>query len=352
MSKCLFLILRDTSGQRQPLKLKFEIQEHALAQKWYKLLVENFFDQYHPIEKTNCLKGWQSSWDSLYSRNLEYLCTRINLAVKRVNTVMNAKGYPKIDLYFSLDTLKNNLQILEEAQRQVSILSSTEWKPFQNKQVEFEISAIITLAEEIDSVLKSIRSRYDIEYAPIQGQDFTPTFYMSTSIAPVREKTNFLLKQEPLTEEDYNCFIDYSTWGSIDIHYSQLGKYYYKAFIDDDNIIDNTDLCPHEIVTGEFFVTFPTIIGARDRNVVVSKSFKEWLANRGFDYTDPSLRLGNPQVATIVMPEGYTRSQLSEEMFKRDDLVEMGIEDSDGSVLYSRKEYYTWREQDVNPYWT
>lgn len=351
MSKFLFLILRDTLGQHQPLKLKFKIQEHALAIKWYDLLVANFFDQNQPIDKTNCLKGWQSSWDSLYSRNLEYLCTRINLAIKRINTTMNAKGYPKIDLYFSLAELKNDPSLITQAQQHVGVLFGNEWKSLLNKQVEFEVSSLITLTEEIDSVLKSIRSRYEIEYAPIAGQDFTPTFYISTAIAPIRNKSDFVLQKETLTDSDYNCFTNYLTWGSIDIHYSQLGKYYYKAFLDNDSVISNDDLQPHKTVTGEFFVTFPTIIGANDRNVILTKSFKDWLIERNLDPADPKLRIGNPQVASIVIPEGQTRSQLSSELFKRDDIVEIGIEDENQTVLYSRKEYYTWREQDVNPFW-
>ena len=93
------LTLRDTSGQFDDYVLNYKIRNTSLGNVWKEALVKNFFESGHPIEKTYYLHGWQTSWHSNYSRNLNYLCDSLNKHIKRINNELPKLGCPIIDLY-------------------------------------------------------------------------------------------------------------------------------------------------------------------------------------------------------------------------------------------------------------
>ena len=81
------------------------IKETVLANHWKQLLIKNLFETDHPIEKTYCLQGWQTTWESSYSRNVQVLCEKLNQAISQVNFDLGPKGYPNIKLKFDLSKI-------------------------------------------------------------------------------------------------------------------------------------------------------------------------------------------------------------------------------------------------------
>ena len=84
----LVITLRDINKEFDNYDLNYKIKDNALGSAWKNHFIKNFIESDHPIEKTYCLHGWQSEWESDYPRNLNFLCDRLNYYISVVNKEM------------------------------------------------------------------------------------------------------------------------------------------------------------------------------------------------------------------------------------------------------------------------
>jgi hypothetical protein len=166
----LTLTLRDTSGVEDNFDINFKLRDTSLSKVWKECFIQNFLESHHPIEKTYCLHGWQTTWNTNYPRNLEYLCEKLNYHIDIINSEMPKYGYPVIDLNFTVDRLKSNSQeeLLNKVHHHFELLIGQSWEPSKwwridalSNKVRFSIRMLNNLCHEIEAIIQSIKSKTD-----------------------------------------------------------------------------------------------------------------------------------------------------------------------------------------------
>jgi hypothetical protein len=327
----LSLVFRDTNKIYDDMELLFTIGDHALAQKWTELLIENLFNSNHPIEKTFMLKGWQTTWESNFPRNLEYLCNELNSAIDTINN--SDLGYEKITLHYTVEKLKldNYQSLMNDIHHHFEILIGQVWSvsPWWTKAdtaTQFAIRQLNNLCHEMESTLKSIHALM------ANKKNAQSTASIGVSLNGTDQYNNYFSekKHTEITLTEYSCFKDNYTWGDVIIYYSQLGKRHQEAFLDNDTVIGQENISGHKFLTGEFSVLF-----CQSSNVFTN-DFKLWLTKNNFDYNDISLGLGMPVVASIDMPIGKSNDEILKELRNRNDLYQIILKDHNGNIIHKK----------------
>lgn len=337
----LFLILRDSKKIYSDYKLTFTILDNPLAEQWQTLFIKNIINSDHPLEKDYSLKGWVDSWDSQFPRNLKFLCDRMNIAISKINETMIPLGYEKIDLLFDVEKIKSsNRQILmNKIHHHFETLIGQSWNPSEwyglaDDPTRTAIRNLNNLCHEIESIIYTIEKKQSAHcpmqiFASLNGPDFQGKYFV--------EKV-----KEELALKEYQSFSKFKKWGDVEIYYAQLGKRHKEAYYDNDKEIHDSNISGYRYLTGEFIITFDP--SAFHKEVYENPDFHIWLTNQGFDITDPTLALGFPRVAEIDMIE--SKLQIIDNLKKRDDIYQIGLEDDKGDVLYSKTYDYFWTDND------
>lgn len=341
------ITLRDTTQQVGPLTVKFDIKKTALAKKWTEMLIDNILSSDHPIEKTYCLHGWQTEWESNYSRNLNVLCDKLNESISIVNTGMNPLGYPFIDLHFSLDKLKSkDYQIMmNEIHHHFEVLigqvwSMSEWyKIAPDQETRTAIRMLNNYCHEIEGTIKSIKSK--IEYRTLAYKDIHPSLRIHVSTCGLNPNNKLYKnkKSHYIIKEEFECFQDYTVWGDIILYYAQLGKNHMEVFHDQDEHIGRDNISSYQIITGESVISFDC------ERKILGDDFKTWCKENNFDLNDKTLGIGMPVVASIENTFS-TKIQLEQELRARDDVYKISVEDDQGNEISSKIYDYTWQDEE------
>ena len=345
------LTFRDTVTNLEPYTIKFDIKQTELGQHWLRLLIKNLFENDHPIEKTYCLQGWQTTWDSTYSRNVGVLCNKLNTAIEIINKDMIPKGYPAIDLQFSVEKLKTNVfrDLMNVVHHHFEILigqvwNVSPWYKLASDETRTAIRMLNNYCHEIEKNVENIKANTVLfKMSPfhlssyvtvgLNGLDPTGDYY-------VDEFGIWKGQKDQLTLKEFNAFQDRYKWGDIQLFYSQLGKSHVETWFDQDDHIDRENISSYQFVTGEFVVHFIST-----ETQVFNDDFKNWLKKNDFDINDKSLGIGYPVVAEIDK-QGQTPANILKEMRARDDLFAISIEDSQGNVVHYKEYDYTWKDEE------
>lgn len=344
----LYIVFRDTKRKYDNYKLSWKILNSPLSKEWVELFIKNFIFSDHPIEKDYCLKGWVDSWNSEYSRNLQFLCDSMNKSIDRINRYMVPKGYEYIDLDFTVEKLKSTdyQKLMNDIHHHFEILVGQTWKPSKwfgmaDTQTQTAIRLLNNLCHEIEDTVESINQNERIKtnssrsvkhnsmhiYLSLMGKDF---------------KGNSFEKKirKDLTIDHYNCFSKFRKWGDVVLYYSQLGKRHIEAFYDKDEKIDKTNISGYRYITGEFVASF--LGGIVDETE--PEEFFQWLDQQGFDKTDPRLGLGYPRLAEIILESSPL--DIVNQLKLRDDIYEIGLEDYNGEKMHSKVYDFIWQDLD------
>lgn len=346
----LYIILRDTKNKNSDYKLTWKILNSPLSKEWVSLFIKNFIFSNHPIEKDYCLKGWVDSWDSEYSRNLQYLCDSMNKSISRVNRYMVPLGYDYIDLDFSVEKLKSSeyQNLMNDIHHHFELLVGQVWRPSKwigmaDDQTKTAIRLLNNLCHEIEDAVKSINQHERLKRSPDYRVKHSSMHIHASLMGKNFEGRPFEKKiRKELTLEHYNSFSNFRKWGDIVLYYSQLGKRHIEAFYDRDEKIDKTNISGYRYVTGEFVISFVgSVLGITETE---PPEFFEWLDRHGFDKNDPTLGLGYPRLAELILKDHPLK--IIKELKLRDDLFEVGLEDSLGEIIYSKKYDFVWQDLD------
>jgi hypothetical protein len=349
--KKIILVFRDSDKLVDNYELSWSILDTALANEWLDLLKKNVLQSDHPIEKTFCLKGWQTDWYSKKGRNLTYLCNCLNHHISIINKEMTKHGYPYIDLIFTVEKLKGKeyRDLMNGIHHHFELLigqswNVSKWYQLADEDTRFSIRMLNNFCHEIESIVKNLSSQkykkifsFFDHHAPmgisvgLNGLDFKGRYFESK------------IKKE-ITLDQYNDFQNQSCWGDIRIYYAQLGKSHLDAFDDKDGHIDKENISGYRYLTGEFCIALPGMFKTSHYPL----GFKRWLKKNGYDINDKSLGIGYPIVATFDNPNNTKRKNIATELQKRDDLYQIRLEDQTGNVLESRIFNYYWFDQESN----
>ena len=336
----LFLTLRDSKNQFPNYTLKFRILENQLSKSWLDLLLHNFFEIDHPIEKDNSLKGWVSDWDSSAPRNLDFLCDSINNCIDKINSTMVPLGYEFIDLKFKKEILKGSeyRNLMNSIHHHFEILIGQTWNPSKwflmaDDNTKNAIRLINNLCHEIEASVDSIKLH--TQFPNLSNQ------YIFGSLMGMGFDGKYIEGKirKDLTIDELNCFSDYTQWGDVTIYYAQLGKRHIEAFRDNDDKIDKTNISGYKYLTGEFVISFPMMT---DHQIKNPPEFFNWLDENEFDRTDPRLALGFPRVAELDNKE--IKIEIIQNLKNLDDIYQIGVEDDFGNVIKLKTYDFFWTD--------
>lgn len=330
----LLVTFRDTENKLENFTLKYKIRDCSLSKTWADLLIKNGFQTNHPIEKTFCLHGWQIEYDSPRGRNLRYLCNVLNQSIDTINKNLGPVGYPNIDLSFSVDKLKDtelSRDLLNDIHHHFELLIGQVWNPSKwyelaDHNTKYAIRLLNNVCHEIEANLLSIKH---------------PDTYMHVSYSlncPGFDGKYLEKEKVELTLENYNDFLKESSWGTIILYYSQLGKRHYEAFIDKDEYIDRENISGYRYITGEFILTF-------NNYRKHSQKFLNWLEHNGYDANDKTLVIDYPVLGNIET--NLSIYEIKKELRLRDDLYKIELIDDSDNILYSKEYNYTWKDQEI-----
>jgi hypothetical protein len=340
-----FVVLRDSKKINADYKIRFKILDNPLAKQWADLFLENFVYKDHPIEKDYSLKGWVDSWESHHPRNLEFLCDQMNRAISNVNESMVPLGYEKIDISFDLEKLKSqDRQILmNKIHHHFETLIGQTWNPskwfkmlINDSFTKTQIRLLNNLCHEIESIIYTIENK---------EQHHLPMHIFGSLNGPNFEG-NYLLDKikKELTIQEYQSFSKFRRWGDVEIYYAQLGKRHVEAYYDNDKEIHDSNISGYRYLTGEFVINFDP--KSFNNEIYEDPKFHQWLVELGYDINDPTLALGFPRVAEIELQE--SKMSIIENIQKRDDIFQLGLEDDNGKLLYYRTYNYFWNDISVD----
>ena len=325
------LTLRDTNGQYDDYSLRYNIRDTSLGNLWKNCMIENFFESGHPIEKTYCLHGWQTTWDTNYPRSLNYICDSLNKHIETINNELPALGYPVIDLHFSVEGLQGNSQeeLLNKIHHHFETLIGQVWDPSPwwlrediSNPTRFSIRMLNNLCHEIEGIIESIES--DIDRPGIFG-----------SLNGVNKSGRYLENKNcvELTLENYNDFTEVIPFGALRLYYAQLGKDHKEVYRDGDTDIERKNISGTRYVTGEWTSSF-----TRESNVFKDPNYVKWLKDNDWDINDPTLALKAGIVADLICDD--TPPNIVSEMLKRNDLYKLNLDGRE--MVYD----YTWADQE------
>jgi len=325
----LELVFRDTNNVHSDYTLEYKLRDTRLAQSWYNMLVENFFNSQFPIEKTYCLKGWQQSWDSDYNRNLEFLCEELNKHIDVINNDMPNKGYDYIDLNFTVEGLKNKESqhlLLNKIHHHFELLIGQIWNPSKwyslaEPATTFSIRMLNNYCHEIEAALEVL------EYSQLP--------HLSIGLNGVNDQGEhfFEKKRHDITAKEYRDFSASGPAGAITLYYAQLGKHHKEAYQDNDSDIDADNISGIRYATGEMLIHFVELQDFR-----LNTDYKRWLLRNGFDRKDRSLALDHGIVADPIGDIDIN------ELVKRNDLYKIRALEQ-GEVVHEVEYNYTWEDQ-------
>ena len=332
----LVITLRDINKEFDNYDLNYKIKDNALGSAWKNHFIKNFIESDHPIEKTYCLHGWQSEWESTYPRNLNFLCDRLNYYISVVNKEMPTRGYPKIDLNFTVEALQNSNtqdELMNKVHHHFELLigqswnHSKWWKLDLKHETKFAIRMLNNFCHEIEFSIKQITSKNNNASIFLSQNGINKDGYY---IGEHKVSTELIL-------DEYKDFVSERPFGSIMLYYAQLGKSHAEAYIDNDSDIDHENISGIRYVTGEGTITFN-----ESRGMLNDPNFVTWLKENNFDKDDPALALNNGVVAELQYDN---KEILIQELLKRNDVYKFSIDGLERTYNYTWKDQESWEQK-------
>jgi hypothetical protein len=92
-----------------------------------------------------------------------------------------------------------------------------------------------------------------------------------------------------------NLFVNNMTDGTVYLHYAQTGKTWVEAYLDNDNIVDISNISEHRIISGEFNCYF-----GPGFQIPIDENFLLWVKSKGVDLSKNNFGIGYIPVGKIV----------------------------------------------------
>jgi len=278
--------LRDPMDHRDKISYNIQVFDNPLARDWctalQKILVSG-----NLLEKNFCFLGFPNS-----ARNLEYLCSELNLAVDTINNFFDdykiLEKFTPESIRTGLDPNQDLMNVLhnhfEKLQGTVENLS--DYYKRADYDTKYAIRQLNLICHELESLMLSLRKLAT-----------HPDWVRSSQI------TTFInCERYQLTDEHRQLFITNGydrKFGTVYMHWAQIGKTLFEVFRDEGapELIKTTcdAITNLQYYSGEFDIEWGNSVylnGPYEWHNQEQKNFKKWLVDNDLDPNDTSLSLG------------------------------------------------------------
>jgi hypothetical protein len=287
------------------------VYDTPLGKRWLDALTDNLKKQ-RVLEKNFCFLGFADS-----NRDLNYLCAELNQVVAQINSFDFNPPYEKIhpfvadDFQYSANLPigqgKPGLKLKHDAcnllHRYFEDLQGTAWNISNyykqaDHSTKYAIRQLNNICHEIESWVLADRKKY------IEPEWIRPSQITTFLNAP----------RHNLQQEDFELFKENRydrELGGVYLHWSQVGKTLYEVFRDEGGVKMDEATCSainhQKYYSGEFDVEWgQTITGSKnDFKKTEIDSFKQWLADNGYDWEDAKLSLGYIKLGQIDLNKTF-----------------------------------------------
>lgn len=297
------IVLRNPLNYKDQIDYTIVPHDNILAKDWL-LALRELLQQNKSLEKNFCFIGFPKT-----ARTLPYLCNELNLAVCTINNFF--QDYQITDVYtpdnvVAFDYADNGLnhEVLNRLHNHFEILQGTVWNLSDyylraDYKTKYAIRQLNNLCHEIENLILS------------QRKAVTLPFWVRPS-----QITTFINAQRyNLTDEHRKLFAvnGYDrVLGGVYMHWTQIGKTFYEIFRDEDAPILTDTVC--EAITelkyysGEFDVEWGNDVvygGPHPWHNIEQDKFRQWMADNGRDYQDPSLSCGYLPIGQVDLKSSF-----------------------------------------------
>lgn len=282
--------------------LCFDIKPNATAigQKWFDKL-SNILESNLEIEKNFCWVGFPDN-----PRQLPFLCQNLSYFIEKINSFSQQGGwggktYEISEVYTPETVIVNgvyNQDIMNAIHHHFEILQGQSWKISDwfltaNDEVRFAIRQLNNLCHEIEILIKAI------EIKEKNIEQVSPATIVSFINSP----------RFDLEPDDYNHFTLNRGIGKVFMHYCQIGKTHYEAFVDNDQMIYKDNITGLRFYSGEFNIDWgPTFHDGIDWWVQKKQTFDKWLLQNGYDPANKFISKGWLEIGHVQLDPLYELS--------------------------------------------
>lgn len=363
----MIITYRNPKSLNDTIDVHFKIYKNDLTDRWIIELKDLLNKNYH-LEKNYCFLGFADS-----PRNIDYLCSQINVSIDQINKFNQTNQWQKnglndyhIDDFFDKDTvmyssdlptgtvddgqemIKPGLRLKHEAMnrlhRYFEDLQGEAWGlskyyKLADYNTKYAIRQLNDLCHELESYVITYRKS-------IVDPDWQrPSQIMTWLQAP---RKNLLPKDFLLFEKnkyDREC-------GGIYLHWAQIGKTHIEVFRDEDGKDIDDVICSSinslKYYTGEFDIEWGRDVTEKTApwHYREQKLFYDWLVKNNFDIKDPSLALGFIKIGHCDLKKSFNTinpTKIWKILSNYLDVYKISIDDVEGTFDYvwSQQNYKT-----------
>lgn len=146
---------------------------------------------------------------------------------------------------------------------------------------------------------------------------------------------------EHLTDNFNDIFDKQVMFGDVLLGYPQVGKTHFEAFIEEDEELDDENVEPIFLLSGDMLLHLSGNIGAETIN-----SFDRWLIDKGLDPNDKKMRYGFAKLGRVINIDVETAKDITK---KYNDINKITINDEGGTRSFTYN--YNRYDSDYDDLW-
>lgn len=217
-------------------------------------------------------------FDNDYRTSLN-ICNDLNRSID----IINLKTTDKITENFNTLKTANDQQLLNQLHHHFELRQGQLWSPSESLfSADGETRNAICY---LNHCCHELEAWYDTKE---KSNPNKTNGYFYYNLLGITDRTEL----ESKFKKDFTTDI---TDGLVYLHYAQTGKTWFEAYLDNDEIVDVSNISEHRIISGEFNCYFGP--GFR---IPTDKNFINWLKSKGIDKLDETLGIGYAPVGRIT----------------------------------------------------
>ena len=271
------------------------------------------------LEKNFCFLGFADS-----KRNLKFLVKELNSHIQQINSFNFKPIYPHIHPFVEDDfQFSSNLPIGKAVNGDESVTPGKRLKHEACNLLHRYFEELQGTAWQISDYYR--QADYETKYAIRQLNNICHEIegWVNSDrkkamepewIRPSQITTFLNAPRYDLQEEDYQLFKENRydrELGGVYLHWSQVGKTLFEVYRDEHAPVMTEALCSEinhqKYYSGEFDIEWGRTIveDTFEWKKAEIKSYKMWLEENGYDWTDPKLSLGYIKLGQINIMENF-----------------------------------------------
>jgi len=333
------VVLRNPLNKADQIDYTIVVNDSAMGELWF-LSLQDLLRNNNYLEKNFCFLGFPDS-----ARDLNYICTELQSAVKQINSFFGPAEYyigqtfTPFTLRVGLDPNQTMMNVLhnhfEHLQGTVGELSNYYKKA--DYETKFAIRQLNNLCHEAESLMLSQRK-----------QQQAPEWVRPSQI------TTFLNAPRIDFPHEYKTAFDETRYdrhfGEVYLHWTQIGKTLYEVYRDEQGVDINSATCDAithlRYYSGEFDIEWAQDVvfnGPHPWHTQEMMGFREWLHRNRFDAQNSEYNYGYHPVAQVDLQKSFGTQDFRDIWPVLSRYLDiLSIEAGDARAVYD----YTWTDPD------